>query len=353
MANDTARTSASYKRSRARSIVGWLVSAGCLALIASKVDLAGAAEALRRFSWPFLLLAFAGLAFGYAIRIVRWALMLRATGTPVSPLQCAAPFLGSIALNNVLPLRAGDIVRGTIFPAAIGVPRAAAISSIIMERLLDLLTLALCLAVGGSVLGEVHLPQWLVNGTILLATTGALALLGVFLFSGGIARLLFRQALQRNADDLLAKGLTAGAAFVDGFRHMSALRPLLAVFMLSLLVWLGETAAFHFVIAGLGVQLPLEAALLVMAFVTLSTLVPSSPGYVGPFHLAAFSVMVLLGTSEEIATSFAVLSHLALWVPTTVAGGIAMLLRPEIFRAARSPHAPIVEKKDVHEQPSL
>lgn len=330
----TGQQTAPPARRLGRSAVGWVISIACLAFIASKVDLGQATRALQAYSWPYLVPALAGLAFGYCQRVIRWAVMLSSAGEAVNPSRCAAPFLGSITLNNVLPLRAGDIVRATVFPAAIGVPRTAAIGSIVLERLLDLLTLAFCLTVGATVLGGVKLPTWLVDGTVLLVVVGGLILLAVLLFSGPIARRLSQAAKARSADDLVAKLLRAGASMLDGFRQMSAPRPLFAVLVLSLLAWLGEATCFYFVMLGFGLTYPPVAALLVMAFVTLSTLVPSSPGYVGPFHLAAFSIMTLLGAREDVATSFAVISHLMLWVPTTVAGGIAMLLRPEIFRVA-------------------
>jgi uncharacterized membrane protein YbhN (UPF0104 family) len=73
-----------------------------------------------------------------------------------------------------------------------------------------------------------------------------------------------------------------------------------------------------------------------MAITTLSTLVPSSPGYVGPFHLAAFTAVSMLGGSDAQAASFAVLVHLALWIPTSLVGALAIWSRPQLFRAARA-----------------
>ncbi|MCK9911702.1 flippase-like domain-containing protein, partial [Microbacteriaceae bacterium K1510] len=85
---------------------------------------------------------------------------------------------------------------------------------------------------------------------------------------------------------------------------------LASVFAFSMFAWVGETGVFWSVMTGFGIHAGPVAALLVTAFVTLSTLVPSSPGYVGPFHLAAVSVVVMFGISGEVATSFAVLAHL-------------------------------------------
>lgn len=331
----TVKEARQSSRFNARSVVGWVVSVLCLALIAWKVDLAGAWAAMRQFSWPLIFLALSGLAFGYLMRITRWAVMLRAGGAPVRVTDCAVPFLGSIALNNVLPLRAGDIVRATVFPAAIGVPRSTAFGSIVMERLLDLLTLVLFLAIGSSVLIAGQLPPWLVDGAITLALAGAASLIAIILFSGFFERLVLRIAEAQGQDGLIDRMLRIAADLLASFRHMSAPRALATIVLLSLFVWMGEAATFYAVMIGFGIEQPPIVSLLVMSFITLSTLVPSSPGYVGPFHLAAFSVMILLGVSEEVATSFAVLSHLMLWVPTTLAGGIAMLIRPEIFRAAK------------------
>lgn len=329
-----AKSSSRGRRLSRRSAIGWIVSVACLALIAAKIDLRGALVALGKFEWSYLVIAVISLACGYAMRISRWAVMLRATGASAGVALCAAPFLGSIALNNVLPLRAGDIVRAVIFPSAIGVPRTAAIGSIVMERLVDLLTLLVCLAIGAVALKAHPLPDWLRDGAVLLASAGIATLFLIFFFSGSLSRRLRAIGESRAEGSLPRKALGLAAELLAGFRQMSGWRTLLLVFGLSALAWLGEMGLFLSLMAGFGLGVDPLAALLVMAFATLSTLAPSSPGYVGPFHLAAFTSLILLGVDEETATSFAVLSHLMLWVPTTLAGGISMLIRPEIFRGA-------------------
>lgn len=103
----------------------------------------------------------------------------------------------------------------------------------------------------------------------------------------------------------------------------------------SMLVWAGEASLFYFVLLGAGVDGSPMVALLVMAVATLSTLVPSSPGYVGPFHLAAFTAISTVGASAMQAGSYAVIVHLALWLPTTLVGALAIWTNPELFRAEK------------------
>jgi hypothetical protein len=123
---------------------------------------------------------------------------------------------------------------------------------------------------------------------------------------------------------------------LHGFDAMSRPRLLLSILAISMLVWEGEAGLFYFVLQGAGVGGSPLVALLVMAVATLSTLVPSSPGYVGTFHVAAFTAISLVGGTAAQAGSYAVIVHLALWAPTTLAGGLAIWTRPELFRVARS-----------------
>ncbi|MGJ9416919.1 lysylphosphatidylglycerol synthase transmembrane domain-containing protein [Massilia sp. CMS3.1] len=314
---------------------GALITIACVIVIARQVKLADVLDAIKHFEWPYLVLAIAFLAGGYLLRIVRWSLLLGATGAPVRFGNCVAPFLGSIALNNVLPLRLGDLVRAFVFPAAMGVPRTTATSSLVMERLIDLMTLLCCLAIGLFAIRTAQVPPMLSESALTLAVLGGLALVATFLFSGMLARMLASAGAGRPNGDKLGKVMAGVSDLLLGFEAMSRLRVLATTLVMSMLIWVGESGLFYFMMLGCGLNATPSMALLVMAIATLSTLVPSSPGYVGPFHLAAFTAISLVGGTAAQAGSFAVLCHLALWLPTTLAGATAILLRPELFRRAR------------------
>src|SRR3569623_1182095 len=132
----------------ARHLIGAAVTLLCLVVIARQINLDEVLQALKEFKWPYLAFGIASLSVGYALRIFRWSILLQASGAVTPWRSCSAPFLGSIALNNVLPLRIGDVVRALVFPAALGISRTTATSRLIIERLIDLLTLLGCLLLG-------------------------------------------------------------------------------------------------------------------------------------------------------------------------------------------------------------
>lgn len=318
----------------AKHLVGVAITVLCLIVIARQINLGEVLRAIEAFEWPYLALGVASLSFGYALRIFRWSLMLQASGATTKWRNCSAPFLGSIALNNVLPLRLGDVVRALVFPLAIGISRTTATSSLLMERLIDLLTLLGCLLIGVLATQAAHVPPVITKSAIVLAITATVLMLAGFLFSGRLSRSFHRIAHTSTGaarEGHLHRLLVVMSHLLDSFEAMSRPRVLIAVIGISMLVWVGESGLFYFLLLGFGLDATPAIAVVVMAIATLSTLVPSAPGYIGPFHLAAFTAITMLGGTSAQAGSYAVLSHLALWLPTTIAGAIAIWMRPALF----------------------
>jgi uncharacterized protein (TIRG00374 family) len=322
----------------AHRALGVVISIICLWLVLRRVRFDELPQAMSQLNWRFVALGISSLAVGYALRIHRWAVMLRAAGTRVDSRACAAPFLGSITLNNVLPFRAGDVVRALVFPSSLGVRRTTATASLLLERLLDLLTLLLSLGIGLSLSTRVGLPQWMGKSVVMLSLLGGGALLVVAACDSVLGNTLanMQRAAESRGRSRMAALLNVAGDLIGSLGRMSRPSTMLLLLALSIAVWAGEAGLFWALLEGFGIHGGIASALLIMAMATLSTLVPSSPGYVGPFHLAAFSAVTMLGGSSTQAASFAVLAHLGLWLPTTLAGGIAILANPGLFKIRES-----------------
>ena len=167
----------------AKPAAGLLVTAAFVWLLLRNVDLRGLASSFGNLPTTYLLLAVAFLAAGYAVRIVRWWWMLRALD-PTLPLSaCVWPFLGSIAVNNTVPFRAGDALRVVAFREQLRAPPMRVLGTLVLERLLDLLVLLALFFAGvlglpsGSLPGRfVAAAAWLAGGS--LVAVSALILLG-------------------------------------------------------------------------------------------------------------------------------------------------------------------------------
>jgi uncharacterized protein (TIRG00374 family) len=280
-----------------------------------------------RPEWLVAALAFVALA--YTLKIYRWATMLRSLGSTVRAREAATPFLGGVALNNVLPFRAGDVIRVVAFQRFTGIPASGQIGTLVLERLLDLFVLMTFLFATVSYLEADVLDEALLSG-LKLAALAAAAAIAVFIAAPGVIRVVVRWAEAR-----IPKLRRAGEALLrlsDAVATLSRPIFVLRVAFLSVLAWLAEGGAFFAVGQALGIGATPEAALLALSVGTLSTIIPSSPGYVGTFHYFTARTLSGVGAPAVSATAFAILIHAILWLATTAAGFLLLTisgLRPK------------------------
>jgi glycosyltransferase 2 family protein len=243
----------------------------------------------------------------------------------------AAMMIGYMA-NNVLPLRAGEVVRVYVvarrWSASVGTtarthPFWTTLATLVVERVLDSLAVVLILAVLVLV---VPVPRFLeVAALVVLAIdlVGVAVLIALVTAPQACARLITR--LSGRWPKLQRRALAAFETFVhglDGIRTPSHILPLLGW---TVGVWLVPALAAWTVLFALNLHLPFVAAWAVLAFVGLGISIPSAPGYVGVFHAAAVLAVGLFGVSRSDGFGYALLFHASQILPITLLGWLFML----------------------------
>jgi len=310
-----------------RTLLGLIVAAGFVTLLARRVDWSEVERVLAGADWRILLVALLVLSADMGARVTRWWLMLRTLEPALSLSSCIRPFLASLALNNTVPLRAGDVVRVFGFRRSLGTPTAHVVGTLVLERLLDLLVLLAILFVCLLGTTDVFPRPFLVGAG--LAGGAAFLALGVLTFfpgtvAGALQRLVARVFSRWKWAPAAAKAVTQLTASVGLLRYPGQAARLLG---LTLVAWLLEGVVFACVMWSLQLDLGSAAAGLSLGAATLATLLPSSPGYVGTFDYFAALGLTAYGAARVAATAFALLVHLVLWVPVTVVGLALLLIR--------------------------
>jgi hypothetical protein len=324
VATSAAETRPKGRRARRLKLAfGLLISAVFLYATLSTVPLAKVGDALKGARPEWIAAALSCILIAYILKIHRWTVMLRSLGADVGVADTATPFLGGVAFNNVLPFRAGDVIRVVAFQRFTGVPASGQLGTLLLERLLDLFVLMAFLFATISFWQITALDEALLSGArwAALAIAGAIVM---FVAAPAPIRLVVRWAEVR-----LPKLRPAGEALLRLSDAVAALsRPLLLarVTLISILAWLAEGGAFLMVGLALGVAPTAPAALLAVSIGTLSTIIPSSPGYVGTFHYFTAKAVSAFGAGEVGAAAYAILVHALLWLSTTAAGFLLLLL---------------------------
>ena len=321
---------------------GVATTAGFVWLLARGLDLDALGRAFAGLSVSLVPLALAFLVVGWAVRIVRFWWMLRAL-EPTLPLgACAVPFLAGMAVNNVLPLRAGDALRVVGFCRQLRSPAARVAGTLVIERVLDVAVL-----VGVFFVGLLGLPDGAFPGGFVVAVTW----LAGCVVAAVLVLLLFMPRLGRVPERLFAKGSSSrssaegssparrffnarrwaqavsrhGVHLAESLSLMRAPRRMLALIGLSIVAWACEGAVFVTLALALAAGTAPLGPWFSLAAGTLATTIPSTPGHIGTFDWFAAQGLAAYGASAEVAAAFALTVHALLWVTATVVGLLCLL----------------------------
>ncbi|MCB1844885.1 MAG: flippase-like domain-containing protein [Halioglobus sp.] len=308
-----------------RLLSGLFVSAFFLIIIARDLDPDGILRLLSDVHWAYIVIAVLALVCGYWVRLLRWHYMLSSSGSTASLAGCARPFIIGFALNNLLPLRAGDIVRALAFRRVIKLPVATVFGTLVLERLLDLLVVSAILGIALALYerdiatpGEVGALAAALPFLVMLALSAA----GVIVLASRV-RLPFGPEERENSAGLRQRLFTQLQRLVSVLSHLSQARRLLTLFALTMAAWLAEVGVFA--AAAWALRLPVSGSWTAMGAGTLGTLIPASPGHVGTFDYFAALGMRLHGVDGSLAVAYAVMVHAVLWLPLTALGLVFML----------------------------
>ncbi|MFN8557343.1 MAG: lysylphosphatidylglycerol synthase transmembrane domain-containing protein [Dehalococcoidia bacterium] len=301
-----------------RVLAGVLISALFLYLALRGVHFSEVGAALRGANYFWLVPATAALVASLALRALRWRLLFY----PRDDLRFGAVFgamnVGYL-VNDLLPMRLGEVVRAYLLSQVERVSVARAFSTVAVERVLDMVVTLAYLA---AVLPFVSLPEG-AGGKVAVISLLAVGALMVMMIAGALrerthdmARIVTARIPRRHAGRL--HGLLD--QFLHGFAVLSAGRVAFMAAALSLVVWGTAALALYFVLFAFHLRLSPVAPIFVLALVSLSFVVPASPGYVGVFHLAAVSALRAFDVDESVALSYAVVAHIVAFAPPMLLG---------------------------------
>ena len=309
-----------------RLALGVLLTAICLWLIFRQISLYEISVAFSKANLIFVLEAVFVFFLGYSCRIERWRLMLKQDNPNLGWMNCAGPLMASVATNNVLPFRAGDILRAFGFNRKLKICAATSVSSLFVERLLDLLMVLSLMGFTLSYFG-VNSSRFIgVGGTFLIA--GAGVILFVLLFPALFKPLAFwlGRCLLRLSPQLGKKTFGEIQKVFSALEHMAKGHTMPKLIIWSMFAWVAEGFVFWFAALALPSIFYPQAAWMALPVGTLVTVIPSTPGYIGTFDFFTIQAMTVLGNTAAAGTAYALLIHALLWLPSTITGGLYLLL---------------------------
>ena len=281
------------------------------------VEVTALRAALRRLDPGVVALSCGLYWLGLALRVERWHALLGQL-QPVTRRAVGETLLVGYAVNNLLPARLGELFRADYAKRRLGLSRAAVLGSIVVERAADLAAILACLAVGVCATRFAAQPDAIGPQRLLLIGLAICVIAGAGLLA---ARRGLREAA-RLPPRFARRVVDLGA----GMRSLNR-ATLVRSALLTTGVWLAEVAALWTMLSALGLQLEPAQALFVMSAASLSTLVPTAPGYLGTYQFVFATAMSAFGLSATLGVLASSLIQLVLFGSVTVSGLLLYLVR--------------------------
>jgi glycosyltransferase 2 family protein len=276
---------------------------------------------LQTVNWAILLLAALVYALSLVVRGLCWRALLAHLGPVRSGEAISFANIGYMA-NNLLPLRAGELIRAALLAEKRFFSKSAVLGTIVLERLLDVLILG-----GLTVLLMLAIPvPAMVRRSILLtAMVGGLGMIAVWWAAGKSWANFSEERLPRwFCLRAVRLGVSIGRSFGSGLSAVRSVKQAGVAGFYSLLAWMLVCGSIYLMMLASQLRLPWYAALLVLVVVNLGSVIPSSPGSIGVVHFMAVVSLSPWAVDQEVAVGFSIILHAVSVLVTVVVGGACL-----------------------------
>jgi len=306
-----------------RTWVGVAISVLFIALFMRATHPREIASAFGEANYWYMIPAVAVLFVALAVRCIRWSILMRPVAS-ISPLKLFSYAIIGYMANNLLPARAGEVVRAVVLGERERVSRVATLATILVERLFDGTVLVLLLLISGAFVGfnDGRLSAIALASSALFVV--ALTVFYVLTLSEERARRLTHWAAKFLPARLEDKAAHIADSVVVGLRSVHDVRALGAVIALSAVAWVIEAAAYMVIGWGFGLDASFGHYCLLLAAANLAIIIPTFFGGTGPFEWAAKLVLVGAGVEPGLAAAYSIIAHAVIFIPTTLVGLILL-----------------------------
>jgi uncharacterized protein (TIRG00374 family) len=268
----------------------------------------------------------------YILKAIRWKLLL----LPVKKNVRVSNTFWSTALGNMvntlIPIRLGEFARAYILGEKERTGFAPCFSSIVVERTLDLIGL---LSIGVvtmlMVSAQTSLSSLVANIFTAVAALIA-AILAVIIVGIKKEDLIIRILTQVTSKIPLIKKYTKritdfASSLIKGLQGLSQNpKMLIANLSLTWIAWLIHTSAIYLTFMAFNYPISFVAATLGGVLMSLSHILPATPGYVGSYEAFWVLIFTLLGVTEtDVLVAMGVISHLIGVLPVVIVGCVSVI----------------------------
>jgi hypothetical protein len=272
-------------------------------------------------NWWLVALAVIFDILSYVVQGLRWQQLLHTAGT-ITTLRTTQAVYAGLFVNEILPMRIGELVRTYLVSRWLSVKFIAIIPSVAIERFFDALWLAAGIIITALF---VQLPKDFRDA---VNTLGIALVILVALF---LYLLVFRRKNGSAAEEKIIAGWHPLrrlhyylSTIANDIRDIGASRLFYFSLIGSGVMLIFQIIAFWLVMEAYGLNLSVWAGSAVLLLLHLGTVIPNAPSNIGTYQFFCVVGLTYFGIDKTIATGFSVVVFIILTIPLWAIGLFAI-----------------------------
>ncbi|MBF0406654.1 MAG: flippase-like domain-containing protein [Candidatus Riflebacteria bacterium] len=327
-----------------KKIAGFLISFLFLWLALRKVDWEKIPALVSQARLGLLYLPLIAVTFEQIFRAFRWRVLLKDHAVPIFNLYTGIVFC--YFFNNILPARAGEIIRSYYLGRRGLVSTSEAFGSVFLERFLDGLVIVSVLSY------SIYAFPQLITGVVRKAFFSAIifyALILIFMIVLQTKRSLVDNFLhfflKYLPEHLRERIIKMEDSFIKGFALIRSPELVFKAIIWSYISWFASLLTIWLNFKIWSINLGISELLLFLGVLSIGAMIPSSPGMIGIYQYCCVLVFTdMFGIDKERAVTFGLATHIVSYLYVLLIGSV-LLFHENISFKEMSEQAESAEKE--------
>jgi len=292
------------------------------ALFVGSIDVREVGRALAGADYAYVAPALVLFAVSLVFRGVRWSLLFQPQPR-LSWARLMPSLLVGYAGNNLLPLRAGELLRAQHLSTRESVPRMHTFGTLMMERLFDGLVLA-TFVLWGILLVDVSAAYLGVGLALAGATAAGFVVCIVLANRPDLIERVTRLPIPFVSARVREAVAGLGESFLNGFSVLRSPSRFGLVSLASMAAWGFELGMYWLLSQAFDLHASFITIAAAGAAANVALSLPSAQGGVGPFQYVATQALVRFALPADAAGAYALALHIFLVVPVSLVGLVVL-----------------------------
>jgi hypothetical protein len=306
-------------KNKLKIIIGFVISIVFIYLAFKSVNFKEIITLIGSVKIGYIIISFLLSILALFIRSYRWKLIVNEKGSKYMHFFDATCI--GLMTNNLLPFRIGDFAQAYFLSTKSGMSKARTISTVVMERLVDLMFPTSFIIIGSFFLllppqiSKVNVIAFL----LIIITVVVLLIRTQHSFLKLIEKIIPEGKLREKIVSLVDN-------FFKGVKSINDRKTLAGIFVLSLIVWTLYIISTWLALKAFNIDyINFLQTAVVMAITCISVAIPSSPGYVGTWEFFTILSLSIFKVKKTLALSYALVNHFISWLSVVLLGIIVLI----------------------------